>query len=110
AAMHVLAALGGQANPLSDLVKEYVRYVDSGEVNSQVADPPAKLEEIKETYSKVTGVTLDFLDGVTIDFPDRSWANVRPSYTEPLLRPNVEAPTAQRMVALRDELLTLIRR
>jgi phosphomannomutase len=110
AAMHVLAALGGQANPLSDLVKDYSRYADSGEINSQVAGPPAKLAEIKETYSKVVGVTLDFLDGITINFPDRSWANVRPSNTEPLLRLNVEAATVERMAALRDELLALIRR
>jgi phosphomannomutase len=109
AAMHTLAALGGQSLTLSDLVKDDIRYVDSGEINSTVSDPKAKLAEIGEKYGLLDGVTLDFLDGTTIDFPDRSWANVRPSNTEPLLRLNVEAATTERMVALRDELLGLIR-
>jgi phosphomannomutase len=109
AALHVLAALGEQGEPLSALVNGYLRHVDSGEINSKVADPQAKLAEIEARYGAVEGVTLDFLDGVTIDFPDRSWANVRPSNTEPLLRLNVEAPNTERLVALRDELLTLIR-
>ncbi len=52
---------------------------------------------------------IDLLDGVTVEFADGSWINVRPSNTEPLLRLNVEALTAERMVALRDELLSLIR-
>jgi phosphomannomutase len=106
AAMHVLAALGGQDNPLSDLTKDFVRYVDSGEINSQVADPAAKLEAIKAKYA---GEKIDLLDGVTVEFADGSWANVRPSNTEPLLRLNVEAPTAGRLEELRDELLAFIR-
>ena len=39
AALHVLAALGEQAGPLSELVAEYSRYVASGEINSTVDDP-----------------------------------------------------------------------
>jgi len=107
AAMHVLAALGEQGRPLSELVEDFVRYADSGEINSQVADPQAKLEEVKRVYAHER---IDLLDGVTVDFADRSWVNVRPSNTEPLLRLNVEAPTVERMAALRDELLALIRR
>jgi phosphomannomutase len=44
-----------------------------------------------------------------LEFPDGSWANLRPSNTEPLLRLNVEAPSAQRMEQLRDEILALVR-
>jgi phosphomannomutase len=106
AAMHTLAMLGGQAAPLSALTKDYVRYVDSGEINSTVADPAAKLAEIQAAYP----VPVDHLDGITLDFPDGSWVSVRPSNTEPLLRLNVEAPTAERMAALRDEMLAVIRR
>ncbi|MEU0554775.1 phosphomannomutase/phosphoglucomutase [Dactylosporangium sp. NPDC006015] len=106
AAMHTLAMLGGQAAPLSALTKDYVRYADSGEINSTVADPAAKLAEIQAAYP----VPVDHLDGITLDFPDGSWVSVRPSNTEPLLRLNVEAPTAERMAALRDEMLAVIRR
>ena len=38
AALHVLAALGGQDGPLSALVAQYDRYAASGEINSTVAD------------------------------------------------------------------------
>ena len=38
AALHVLAALGGQDGPLSELVAQYDRYAGSGEINSTVDD------------------------------------------------------------------------
>lgn len=41
AALHLLAALGGQDGPLSALVAEYDRYAASGEINSTVADQAA---------------------------------------------------------------------
>jgi phosphomannomutase len=107
AAMHVLAALGGQDRPLADLVGAYERYVSSGEINSTVPDPRAKLAEIRTAY---VGREMDELDGLTVRFPDGSWLNVRPSNTEPLLRLNVEAPAPGRMRALRDEALEIIRR
>ena len=37
AALHVLAALGGQDRPLSEFVAEYERYAESGEINSHGA-------------------------------------------------------------------------
>jgi phosphomannomutase len=40
---------------------------------------------------------------------DDWWFNVRPPGTEPLLRLNVEAATEERMAAIRDEVLGLIR-
>ena len=109
AAMHVLAALGGQDANLSTLADRFHRYCQSGEINSTVTDPKAKLAEVAAHYEGREGVTLDHLDGLTVDFPDRSWANLRPSNTEPLLRLNVEAPTEQRMAQLRDEVLAIVR-
>jgi phosphomannomutase len=109
AAMHVLAALGEQPEPLSTLAEEYVRYTDSGEINSTVADQKAKTDEVAAAFADVDGVRYDHLDGLTIDLPDGSWANLRPSNTEPLLRLNVEAPTAERMAQLRDQVLAIVR-
>ena len=54
------------------------------------------------------GVTTDHLDGLTVN-GDTWWFNLRPSNTEPLLRLNVEAKEPERMHALRDEVLALIR-
>lgn len=106
AAMHLLAALGGQDRPLSELAAAYERYVASGEINSTVDDQAAKVEQVRRHF---TGAETDDLDGLTVRFDDGAWVNLRASNTEPLLRLNVEAPTRDRMVALRDEVLGLVR-
>ncbi|MGW6943738.1 phosphomannomutase/phosphoglucomutase [Streptomyces xanthophaeus] len=108
AALHVLAALGGQDGPLSDLVSSYDRYAGSGEINSTVADQAARLAAVKETYGGQDGITLDELDGLTVTAADW-WFNVRASNTEPLLRLNVEARDAATLAKVRDEVLALIR-
>jgi phosphomannomutase len=109
AAMHVLATLGGQERPLSELAAGYSRYADSGEINSTVDDQGGKLADVERHFASADGVDIDHLDGLTVRFPDRSWANLRPSNTEPLLRLNVEAADARRMAALRDEVLAIVR-
>jgi phosphomannomutase len=109
AAMHVLAALGEQSRPLSDLTAAYERYVASGEINSTVTDQAGRVEAVRKTYGERDGVTFDELDGLTVTLPDGAWFNLRASNTEPLLRLNVEAPDAARMQQLRDEVLELVR-
>jgi phosphomannomutase len=106
AAMHVLAALGEQDRPLSELGAEYERYSASGEINSTVADAPAKVAEVRAAFP---GADFDELDGLTARLGDGAWFNLRTSNTEPLLRLNVEAPKPDRMAALRDEVLTIVR-
>ncbi|RBY91895.1 phosphomannomutase/phosphoglucomutase [Blastococcus sp. TBT05-19] len=108
AAMHVLAALGEQARPLSDLTAAYARYAASGEINSTVADAPARVAEVREIF-EAEGATFDELDGLTVELPDGAWFNLRASNTEPLLRLNVEAPDVARMTELRDRVLSTVR-
>ncbi|GAB3945261.1 phosphomannomutase/phosphoglucomutase [Micromonospora vulcania] len=107
AAMHTLAALGEQSLPLSVLASEYERYVASGEINSTVADQAAAVAEVRAAYPDAA---VDEMDGLTLRFIDGAWFNLRASNTEPLLRLNVEAPTRERMVSLRDEVLGRVRR
>ena len=109
AALHVLAALGTQDRPLSELVDEFSRYVASGEINSTVDDQAARTAAVKAAFADRDGATIDELDGLTVDLPDGSWFNLRPSNTEPLLRLNVEAPDDTRMGDLRDEVLGIVR-
>jgi phosphomannomutase len=109
AALHVLAALGGQDQPLSRLTAEYARYAASGEINSTVDDQHARMQAVKDAYARRDGVTIDELDGLTVELPGGAWFNLRPSNTEPLLRLNVEAPDAGAVSALRDEVLGLVR-
>jgi phosphomannomutase len=109
AAMHVLAALGEQGRPLSELTAAYSRYVASGEINSTVADAPTRMTEVRGSFAEQDGVTVDEMDGLTVELPDGAWFNLRASNTEPLLRLNVEAPDEARMIELRDQVLGMVR-
>ena len=80
-------------------------YFLSGEINSEVADPQAKIAELAERYG---GGDIEYVDGISVSFDDWRF-NVRPSNTEPLLRLNLEGKSRQTMVARRDEILGVIR-
>ncbi len=108
AALHVLAALGGQDRPLSALLQAYARYVASGEVNSEVADQQGRMQAVEHAYAGRDGVGIDHLDGLTVE-GDGWWFNLRPSNTEPLLRLNVEARDDATMARVRDEVLGVVR-
>jgi phosphomannomutase len=106
AAMHVLAALGEQDGPLSELIGAYARYHASGEINSTVADQDAALWRVRQEFG--SRGTVDELDGLTVTGPDW-WFNLRASNTEPLLRLNAEAADESKMTAIRDEVLAMVR-
>jgi phosphomannomutase len=108
AALHVLAALGTQDAPLSELLAGYARYVASGEINSEVADQAAVTAQVRAEFTGRPGISADELDGLTIT-GDGWWFNLRPSNTEPLLRLNLEAADEATMLRLRDEVLGLVR-
>ena len=92
AALHVLAALGGQDRPLSALMGDFQRYAASGEINYRVTDAVACVDAVLDSFAAQT-VSTDRLDGVSVDLGDGAWFNLRTSNTEPLLRLNVEART-----------------
>ncbi len=109
AALHVLAALGEQDRPLSEILAQYSRYRASGEINTRVDHVSAKLDQIEDIYRHFDGVSTDRLDGLTVDLSDGRWFNLRPSNTEPLLRLNVEAHDESAMASLRDDVLKFVR-
>jgi phosphomannomutase len=106
-ALLMLELVSREGRPLTDLMAEFrSKYFISGEINSEVADQQAKMDEIAERYSDGE---ITRLDGVSIDYPDWHF-NVRPSNTEPLLRLNLESLVSREdMEAKRDEVLALIR-
>ena len=108
AALHAIAALGETKNSLSSLLSTFNRYHSSGEINSTVADAQASMKIIEELYGTLKDVSVDHLDGLTIN-GDNWWFNLRASNTEPLLRLNVEASTPALMQKVRDDVLNTIR-
>ncbi|MEE1622054.1 phosphomannomutase/phosphoglucomutase [Zafaria sp. Z1313] len=129
AAMHVLAALGGQERPLSALAEEYEPYFASGELNSRIEDKDAAVARVLGAFAaghdgnggrgtialdaeglKGAGTVVERLDGTTIAAADGSfWFNLRPSNTEPFLRYNGEARDPQTMERVRDAVLEIVR-
>jgi phosphomannomutase len=107
AALCVLEQLCLADVPLSDVRKPFERYVQSGEINTRVADTTTVIARVAEVYRECV---QDRLDGLTVECGDW-WFNLRPSNTEPLLRLNLEAPdrtacdahTAEVLAVVRDE-------
>ncbi|MEU4434327.1 phosphomannomutase/phosphoglucomutase [Nocardia rhamnosiphila] len=108
AALHVLAALGEDKRPVSELMSSYTAYAASGEINSTVDDAAARTGAVLDAFGG-RAVSVDRLDGVTVQLPDHAWFNLRASNTEPLLRLNVEARSQEEVDALVTEILRIVR-
>jgi phosphomannomutase len=92
---------------LSELLRPFrERYFITGELNTPVADVPAKLAELEQRFGPDGAVS--HLDGLSVEAGDWHF-NVRPSNTEPLLRLNLEARSQELMERKRDEVLAAIR-
>ncbi|MEZ5373758.1 MAG: hypothetical protein R2704_13745 [Microthrixaceae bacterium] len=105
AALVVLAEMSRSGQPLSELRRPFERYVASGEINSEVADPTGAMARVEEAYMSAK---RDHLDGLTVDLGDW-WFNLRASNTEPLLRLNLEAADAEAVERHSAEVLALVR-
>jgi len=110
----ILEMISETGKPLSELAAPVRRYFHSGEINSEIADKEAVLRMVEETYSH-EAAEISKIDGIRLDFhndnePDEDWwFNVRASNTEPLLRLTLEAKKKDKMEAMREELLKIIR-
>ncbi|MCJ7729635.1 MAG: phosphomannomutase/phosphoglucomutase [Sedimentisphaerales bacterium] len=91
--VHILNIISQTSSSVSSLVKPLRRYFASGEINFQIADKKAKMDELAKRYRDGQ---VDWLDGVTVGYKDW-WFNCRPSNTEPLLRLIVEAKTGEQL-------------
>jgi phosphomannomutase len=106
-ALLMLELISLDGRTLAELMDEFrSKYFISGEINSEVDDPAAKMAEIEQRYADGE---ITKLDGISVDYPDWHF-NVRPSNTEPLLRLNLESLISREdMERRRDEVLGLIR-
>lgn len=90
ASLVLLQIMAEDGRPLSEIRQAYEPYAQSGEINFRVDSKEEAIGAVEVAFSDATA---DSLDGLTVDLGDR-WLNLRPSNTEPVLRLNVEAPTA----------------
>ncbi len=103
----ILQLMSEENKKLSELVEEMIsEFPCSGEINSTVENPKEKIEEIKKIYSDGK---QDFLDGLSVEYPDWRF-NLRMSNTEPILRLNVESRANYNLMQQKtEELLSIIR-
>ena len=106
ASMLVLAELSRADEPLSVLRKPFERYAASGEINTQVHDAAAVIDQVSAEFAEHD---QDRLDGLSVDC-GRYWFNLRASNTEPLLRLNLEAIDRNECDDRVADLLSLITR
>jgi phosphomannomutase len=104
AAVIALGELSAADAPLSKVLVPFRKYAASGEINSRVDDPAATIDAVA---AALADGRQDRVDGLTVEFDDW-WCNVRPSNTEPLLRLNAEATTAERLAEKTDLVLGVI--
>ncbi len=91
AMMCMLNLLSRERKPFSEIARPLRRYSTTGEVNYEVPDKDAKIEEIAKTFRDGRQTRID---GITVDYDDW-WFNVRKSNTEPLLRLTLEGNTPE---------------
>lgn len=98
-----VAGLSGKK--LSELRKKYTLYTAIPETNFEVEDKQGAMDRIAKEYATYT---VDLMDGVTVTIDNKTWFNVRPSNTEPLLRLNAEAGDEKSLAALVGKVKSLI--
>ncbi len=86
----VVELMSKQGKTLAELVDErMLAFPASGEINSEIEDPPALLKKIEQHYATDAN-SIDHTDGLSMAFGDWRF-NLRMSNTEPVVRLNVEA-------------------
>jgi phosphomannomutase len=103
----ILQLISEENKPFSQLVEEMIAaYPCSGEINSTINNPAEKIKQIEQKYQDGE---KDYLDGLSIEYPDWRF-NIRMSNTEPILRLNVESRNDIRLMEEKTkELLEIIR-
>ena len=89
---------------LGELIRPLRRLHSSGERNFVNDDKDGTLKMLDEKYADGE---VDHLDGVTVQY-EHWWFNVRASNTEPLLRLNVEADSAELLKEQYEKLVPLL--
>jgi len=106
AMLRIIEIVAKESKPLSKLIKPFLKYFNSGEINIEIQNREQALENIRAKY---TDGKMNELDGITVEYPDW-WFNARPSNTEPLVRVVVEADTKELMEQKVSELISEIKK
>ncbi len=90
---------------LSQLIRPLKKYYGTGELNFEVEDKESAMERVKAAFPDAKRIYE--LDGISVVYGDW-WLNLRPSNTEPLLRLNLEAKTAELRDRMKGKVLSIL--
>ena len=109
-ALLILELMSRTGQTLRELLEPFrAKYHISGEINTKMAHMNLVQPRLDELARKYADAHTYAIDGFSAEYPDWHF-NVRASNTEPLLRLNLEALTAELMAQKRDEVLAVIRK
>lgn len=104
-----LSSLAKKGMKVSELRKTFPEYfIAKNRIDlTPETDVDALLAEVKGMYEKQPDVTVNDIDGVKLDFPDK-WVHLRKSNTEPIIRVYSEAHTMEEADAIGKEIMEIV--
>lgn len=104
AALKVIRIAAGSGKTVSELVKPFMKYPSTPEINMKVEDPDKVMEKARRHFSSGKHIELD---GVYIQYPEW-WFSLRKSRTEPIVRLRVEASSEKLLNEKKKEIINLM--
>lgn len=104
-----LSSLANKGCKVSELRAEFPDYfIAKNRIDlTPSTDVDAILVKVKEMFAKDETATVNDIDGVKIDFPDK-WVHLRKSNTEPIIRVYSEAATIEEADSLGKRLMQVV--
>lgn len=104
-----LSQLAHEGKKVSELRKTYPEYqIAKNRIDLEPStDVDAILLKVKDMYAGKDGITVNDIDGVKIDFPDK-WVHLRKSNTEPIIRVYSEARTMEEADTIGKQIMDVV--
>lgn len=104
-ALKVIYWLSKSGKSFSEFIAPYEKnnFV-TGEINFEVEDPKKVIANLENSFKDGS---IDHLDGLTIEY-ENWWLNLRASNTEPVIRLNIEASSAELLEEKKEEIIKIV--
>ena len=104
-----LSSLAQKGVKVSELRKTFPEYfIAKNRIDlTPTTDVDAILVKVKEMFAAQNDASVNDIDGVKIDFPDK-WVHLRKSNTEPIIRVYSEAHTMEEAEAIGKQLMDVV--
>ena len=102
----ILELLARENKKISEIADSLPKYIFIKEKTSFMGNVESIYEIIKQ---KFPDAKVNELDGLRLDWADRSWIHVRPSNTEPIIRIYGEAKSKDRIESLVADVISIIK-